>query len=126
MRYVVLLPGDESLWAAATSEQRAQTYARHTEFARQASERGHAVVGGAELTPSAEARVVRSDGSSASVTDGPYAETVEQLTGYYEVESDDLDDLLDVVALLAVPDPGASGPGAVEVRRVVTDEERAS
>ncbi len=126
MRYVVLLAGDESRWAAATPEERATTYARHGEFARALSEHGHAIVGGAELAPSTEARVVRSDGTTVTVTDGPYAETVEQLTGYYEVESEDLEDLVALVSLLAAPGPGDDGPGAVEVRRVKTDAERAS
>jgi hypothetical protein len=63
------------------------------------------MTGGAELAHSREAKVVRSSGSSDdsetpefTVTDGPYAETTEQLTGFYLVETDDLDDLLDVIA----------------------------
>ncbi|MGG5257737.1 YciI family protein [Phycicoccus avicenniae] len=120
MRYVVLLPGDESRWAAASAEEKLATYARHGDFAQALAARGHTITGGAELTRSTEAKVVRAGDGAVTVTDGPYAETVEQLTGYYEVESDDLDDLLEVVAVLAQPD------GAVEVRRVVTDEERAS
>jgi hypothetical protein len=111
--YVVLLPGDESVWEAASEEQRASTYARHGEFARLLAERGHAVTGGAELTHSRTARTVRRDGERVSVTDGPYAETVEQLSGFYIVESDDLDDLLEICGLLA------DGDGAVEVRATV-------
>jgi hypothetical protein len=111
--YVVLLPGNESTWEAATEEQKAQMYARHGEFARLLSERGHKVVGGNELTHSRGAKVVRGDLDAATVTDGPYAETVEQLTGYYVVDTDDLDDLLQVCGLLA----GAEG--VVEVRGTV-------
>ena len=111
--YVVLLPGNESTWEAATEEQKTQMYARHGEFARLLSERGHKVVGGNELTHSRGAKVVRGDLDAATVTDGPYAETVEQLTGYYVVDTDDLDDLLQVCGLLA----GAEG--VVEVRGTV-------
>ena len=111
--YVVLLPGNEDTWASASEEQRAATYAQHGEFARMLGERGHTITGGAELAHSREARVVRRDGDSVSVTDGPYAETVEQLTGFYIVESDDLDDLLEVCGVLA----GAEG--GVEVRGTV-------
>jgi hypothetical protein len=107
---VILLPGDESAWESAAEEDRAATYAKHGEFARMLGERGHTITGGAELTHSREARVVRADGEGFSVTDGPYAETVEQLTGYYVVDTDDLDDLLAVCGFLA----GAEG--AVEVR----------
>ncbi len=111
--YVVLLPGDESAWEAATEEERAQLYARHGEFARLLAERGHKVVGGNELTHSREARVVRGGLDAVTVTEGPYAETVEQLGGYYVVETDDLDDLLQVCGLLTGTD------GAVEVRATV-------
>ena len=112
--YVVLLPGDEDGWESASEEHRSAMYAKHGEFARLLAERGHTVTGGAELTHSRDARVVRrSESGSASVTEGPYAETVEQLTGFYVVDSDDLDDLLEVVAVLA------DAEGAVEVRAAV-------
>lgn len=108
--YVVLLPGDEAIWEAASEEQRSAVYARHGEFARMLGERGHTVTGGAELAHSREAKVVRRTDAGVAVTDGPYAETVEQLTGYYVVDTDDLDDLLDVCGILA------DGDGPVEVR----------
>ena len=110
--YVVLLPGNESTWEAATEEQKAQMYAKHGEFARLLAERGHKVIGGNELTHSREAKVVRGELDNVTVTDGPYAETVEQLGGYYLVDTDDLDDLLQVCGVLA-------GAGAVEVRGTV-------
>jgi hypothetical protein len=110
--YAILLPGDEEVWASKTPDERAATYARHHEFAALLAKRGHAVTGGAELTPSREARVVRGSLDDITVTEGPYAETVEQLTGFYLVESDDLGDLLRVCGHLAGPD------GPVEVRAV--------
>lgn len=111
--YAILLPGDEATWESATEEQRAAMYAKHGEFARALEERGHKVTGGAELTHSRGAKVVRRDGDAITVTDGPYAETVEQLTGFYVVETDDLDDLLEVCGILAGPE------GALEVRATV-------
>jgi hypothetical protein len=111
--YVVLLPGDESSWENASEEHRAAMYAKHGEFARLLEERGHRITGGAELTHSRGAKVVRATADGATVTDGPYAETVEQLTGFYVVESDDVDDLLEVVAVLA------GSEGVVEVRAAV-------
>ena len=68
-------------------------------------ERGHRMTGGAELAPLAEAKVVRGTRDAVTVTDGPYAETVEQLTGFYLVETDDLDDLLNLCGLLSEGDP---------------------
>jgi hypothetical protein len=112
-QYVVLLPGDESAWANATEEQRSETYAKHGEFARLLGERGHKITGGNELTHSSEAKVVRNGDGGIVVTDGPYAETVEQLTGFYVVDTDDLDDLLQVVGVLAGVE------GAIEVRPTV-------
>jgi hypothetical protein len=109
--YVVLLPGDEAAWEAAPEERRQATYARHQEFAKLLEERGHRVTGGAELAHSREAKVLRtaSDGSQ-TVTAGPYAETVEQLTGFYIVDTSDLDDLLEVCKVLG------KGEGVIEVR----------
>ncbi|KAA1425938.1 YciI family protein [Nocardioides antri] len=113
--YVVLLPGDEDAWEALSPEEQGTVFARHEEFSRALAERGHTVTGGAELTHSRTTRQVRrnADGGVA-VTDGPYAETVEQLSGFYLVESDDLDDLVQVCAILA----DVGGP-PVEVRAAV-------
>jgi hypothetical protein len=111
--YAILIPGNEAAWASASPEAQAAMYDRHTEFARLLAERGHKVTGGAELSPSATAKIVRAPGGTVAVTDGPYAETAEQLTGFYTVESDNLDDLLEIVGFLA----GAED--ALEVRACV-------
>jgi hypothetical protein len=111
-QYVILLSGNEAAWQEATEEQREQMYARHRRFMDLLGERGHTITGGAELTRSSQARVVHGDLDAVTVSEGPYAETVEQLTGFYSVESSDLDDLLQVCGLLA-------GSGAVEVRAAV-------
>jgi len=108
--YAILLPGDEDAWAGATPEERAATYGEHDRFSRTLEERGHRIVGGAELAHSREARVVRDGDDGPVVSDGPYAELAEQLTGFYLVESDDVDDLASVCGILA-----ASGD-AVEIR----------
>lgn len=110
--YVVLLPGDEAAWEATPPAQKQEMYAVHAEFAQRLAERGHKVTGGAELAPSSEARVLRtSPGGEHSVTQGPYAETAEQLTGFYVIETSDLDDLVEVCKVLG------KGEGAIEIRR---------
>jgi hypothetical protein len=110
-QYVVLLPGDEAAWAAATEDRRQATYQQHREFAKLLEERGHRVTGGSELAPSTEAKVLRTDADGhQSVTDGPYSETVEQLTGFYIIDTPDLDDLLEVCKVLG------RGEGVIEVR----------
>jgi hypothetical protein len=109
--YVVLLPGDEAAWEATPEVQKQEMYAMHAEFARLLAERGHKVTGGAELAPSSEARVLRTSADGEhSVTQGPYAETAEQLTGFYVVESADLDDLIDVCKVFG------KGERAIEIR----------
>jgi hypothetical protein len=117
--YAVLLPGDESVWESASEEHRAAMYAKHGEFSRLLEERGHKVTGGAELTHSRGTKLVRGTGSGITVTDGPYAETVEQLTGFYLVATGDLDDLLQVCGLLA-------GPDGLEVRALVPAADQAA
>jgi hypothetical protein len=109
--YVVLLPGDESQWAATSDADKEAMYAIHRKFAQALEERGHKVTGGSELAHSREAKVLRTDADgNHTVTDGPYAETVEQLTGFSVVQSDDLDDLIDVCKILG------RGEGAIEIR----------
>ena len=112
-QYVVLLPGDEAEWEAAPEERRQSTYAQHREFAKLLEERGHRVTGGAELAHSRETKLLRTaaDGTQ-TVTDGPFAETVEQLTGFYLIDSPDLDDLLEVCKVLG------KGEGVIEVREM--------
>ncbi|HEX6149248.1 YciI family protein [Nocardioides sp.] len=111
--YMIMLPGDEATWQAADEATRTAMYARHTDFQRALQERGHTMTGGAELAHSSTARTLRTTNGTVSVTDGPYAETVEQLTGFYLVRSDDLEDLLDVCRALS------NGDGGIEVRACV-------
>jgi hypothetical protein len=112
--YVVSLPGDESAWAATPPEFKQEMYSLHARFAQLLAERGHKVTGGAELAPSTQARVLRtsSDGQH-TVTQGPYAETAEQVTGFYVIDTDDLDDLIDVCKVLG------KGESAIEIRECV-------
>ena len=116
--YVVLLMGDAEAWWDAGEEEKQASYAVHERFTAELGRRGHTITGGAELHRASEARSLAPHADT--VTDGPWTETTEQLGGFYEVTTDDLDDLMDVCKLLA-----ATGD-AVEVRRKVTDEERAS
>lgn len=108
--YIVLIPGNEAQWAKADEADRERVYGLHQKFAAALAERGHTVTGGAELLPSSAARTVRSGSDGLAITDGPYAESAEQLSGFYTVKSDNLDDLLQVVGILA------EGESGLEVR----------
>ncbi|WP_418606794.1 YciI family protein [Georgenia sp. SUBG003] len=114
--YMVLLHGDERRWAEADEATRRRAYDLHEEFSRLAAERGHRITGGAELDVAAKATVVRGTRDGVSISEGPYAETVEQLGGYYLVESDDLPDLLRLLGIISDGEP-------VEVRPTVTATE---
>lgn len=117
--YTVLLPGSDESWENATAEQKATVVGLHEKFVRLMAERGHKITGGEELMPARTAKSIRQDSAgNIAVTDGPYAEAAEHVAGFYTVESDDLDDLLQVCGVLA----GTTIPGTqdvVEVRQVV-------
>ena len=117
--YVVLIVGDADRWWTSMSlKERKENYAEYARFGEELAGRGHKVTGGAELHQSSEARSIR-PGSSV-VTEGPFTETAEQVGGFYMVETDDLDDLLDCCKIIA-----AVGDG-IEVRRTVDPAERPS
>ncbi|WP_165355214.1 YciI family protein [Nocardioides oleivorans] len=116
--YIVLLFGDTEAWWDTPDEEKKATYDVHGEFTAELGRRGHVVTGGAELPRASEARSLAP--GSTTVTDGPWTETTEQLGGYYEVSTDDLDDLMDVCTILS-----ATGD-AVQVHRKITGEESGS
>lgn len=117
--YVVLIVGDADRWWTSMSlKEREDGYAEYTRFGQELARRGHRVTGGAELHQSSEARSIRP--GSTVVTDGPFAETAEQVGGFYVVETDDLDDLLECTKIIT-----AVGDG-IEVRRSVAAAERPS
>ena len=116
--YVILILGDADRWWTQMSDQeRAEGYAVYGRFSRQLIERGHEIIGGAELHHTETARSIPAGGGP--VTDGPFAESVEQVGGFFHVRSGDLDDLMELCQQLAEIGEG------IEVRPVVTDAERA-
>lgn len=107
-QYLLLIPDDYDAWEAMTPSERTAVYARHDTFHARLSAGGHTMLGGRELKHPREARTVRRGGDGSgevSVTDGPYAESVEQLSGYYLVESADLPDLEQCCGILAEQSP---------------------
>ena len=117
--YVVLIIGDaDRWWTTMTDEERKAGYAAYGRFGEELARRGHTVTGGAELHASTTARTIRAGGGP--VTAGPFAESAEQVGGFYQVKTANLDDLLECCRVLAELGDG------IEVRPVVTDEDRAS
>jgi hypothetical protein len=109
-KYVVLIPSDESAWDATPQAEKEQVYNAHAEFAKLLAERGHTFVEGAELVPSSQAKIVSGSVDDVAITEGPYAEAAEQLSGFYVIDTEDLDDLLQCVGRLATKE------GRLEVR----------
>jgi hypothetical protein len=97
-----------------TASEQSETMAEYAEFGQTHSD---AIRGGAAMYPTSTARVVRVDGArggDVSVSNGPYADTREALTGFYLIEAGDLAEALRIAA--AIP---AAWAGAVEVRPVI-------
>ncbi|MEO7059332.1 MAG: YciI family protein [Lapillicoccus sp.] len=100
MKYVVLLYGDETVWHDLDTEGREEAMGGHAAFAAAVSEHATVLAGeGLDDTPSAS--TVRHDANGEMlVTEGPFAETTEQLGGFYLVEIADRDTLTSLCALL--------------------------
>jgi hypothetical protein len=117
MKYVLLLYGDEGRWANMTPEEVAEDVERWSAFGQELTGSG-AFVAGEGLDPTTSAITVRIKDGEVVHTDGPFAETREQLGGFYLLECPDLDAALAWAA--KVPDLGESG--SVEVRPVMDYE----
>jgi hypothetical protein len=113
-RYVVMFPADnEEVWEAGTDADHQAVYDTDMEFGRLLEKRGGAITGGRELASSRRAHAIRrGPNGTALVTDGPYTESVEQLSGFYLVTCEDEDGLLEAAEVLVKAHP------AVEIRLV--------
>jgi hypothetical protein len=116
MKFALLIYGDESEWSSATEADRAAMYEQHATFGAWLGGQGFARAG-EELHASAGAKTVRAEAGSAVVSDGPYAETKEQLGGIYLNECPSMDAALEAARRLPAT--------IVEVRQVVEDREGA-
>jgi hypothetical protein len=112
--YIVMFPADnEAEMDARTEADRQATFDTDYEFGQLLAARGGAVTGGAALTRSKHARTIkRGPESRPLLTEGPFAETVEQLSGFFIVTCDDYDALVEAAEVLVRAHP------AVEIRPV--------
>jgi hypothetical protein len=113
MQYAILCYHDENVVCAWSKEEDAAVMAKlsvvHEKVARQ-GKLGPVV----RLLPTTAATTLRKDSDPPLVIDGPFAETKEQLLGFYIVEAENLDDALGIARDLAAVNPG----GAYEIRPV--------
>jgi hypothetical protein len=117
MQYLLTIYADESHYGSMGPEQLAEVMEAHGRFGEAATAAG-VLRGGQGLQPTSTATTVRLRDGETMLTDGPFAETREQLGGFYLVECDDLDEAVRWAA--QVPEAGI---GSVEVRPVMVYDE---
>jgi len=113
MRYMLLIYTNEH--ASLTPEESRLVIAGHRTAMEEAKKRGF-LRGAEPLCPTATATTVRVRNGKPVLTDGPFAETKEQLAGYYILECDNLDQALEIAA--KVPSACGGGEGCIEVRPI--------
>jgi hypothetical protein len=113
MQYLCLIYEDETLWPKMPKADAEKIFGEYFAFTEGIKKSGH-YVGGNPLQPTPTATTVRVRNEKVSTTDGPFAETKEQLGGYYLIEAKDLNEAIQVASKI----PGAR-LGSIEVRPVM-------
>lgn len=110
MKYMLLIYSDENAW---TETERQHCYAESAELCHQLASQGQ-YLGASPLQPVATATSIRIREGKRFVTDGPFAETREQLGGFFMIHARDLDEAIGIAARIP-----AARKGTVEIRPVV-------
>ena len=110
MKYMLLIYHDEQGWDGITEAERQQIYGEYRKLRGELESRGQ-FVSASELQPVTTATSVRVRDGKELVTDGPFAETHEQLGGYFLIEAENLDEATSIAAKI----PSAR-TGTVEIR----------
>jgi hypothetical protein len=114
MQYLLLIYDDEKVWENMPADERGKMFADYGAFTQDIKKTGKWKAGEA-LQPTHTATTVRVRGGKTTTTDGPFAETKEQLGGFYFVEADNLDEAIALAARI----PSAR-IGSIEVRPIMT------
>jgi hypothetical protein len=112
MRYLCLIYDEEKKMAAMSKGEQDAFMGEYFSFTEDIKKSGH-YIGGEALQPVGTATTVRMRGGKMSTTDGPFAETKEQLGGFYLINAKDLNDALQIAAKI----PSAK-TGTIEVRPI--------
>ena len=116
MQYLLLIYGNENHFNKMSPAEQKKIDQEYMEFSKSIAGSGH-MRGGNELDRISKAKTVRVRNGKRGVTDGPFAETKEQLGGYYLVEAKDLEEALGLAARI----PSARW-GSIEVRPIIPHE----
>ncbi len=112
MQYLLLICNDESSFASVSPEEGSAMMAEYDVFGKDMGSRG-VLRGGERLRPTTDATTVQVRDGKVLTADGPFAETKEQIGGYFVVECKDLDEAIEVASKV----PGARN-GTIEVRPI--------
>jgi hypothetical protein len=112
MRYALLICTDETAMEAFSPEEAEASTQRYLAFSEEMGRRG-VLQGGERLRPTTDATTVRVRDGEVVTSDGPFAETKEQIGGFYLVDCKDLDEAIEVASKI----PGAQ-VGTIEVRPI--------
>ncbi|MDX2219256.1 MAG: YciI family protein [Burkholderiales bacterium] len=110
MHYMLLIYSDEKAWTGMSEAEIQQVYRDYMAYTEELAASG-AMRGGSELAPVATATTVRVRNGKVLTTDGPFAETKEQLGGYYLIDVPSLDEAIKWAAKI----PSALN-GSIEIR----------
>jgi hypothetical protein len=110
MKYMLLIYHDEKGWEGITEAERLQIYGEYRKLRGDLESRGQ-FLSGSELQPVTTATSVRIRDGKQLITDGPFAETHEQLGGYFLIEAANLDEATSIAARIP-----SSQTGTVEIR----------
>ena len=114
MQYMLLIYDNEKNWAQIPEPEQGKIFQAYMEFTQGIVKSGHFRAGDA-LQPTSTATTVTVKDGKRVTTDGPFAETKEQLGGYYLVEAKDLDEAIAIAAKI----PSVNYGGKIEVRPVM-------
>lgn len=117
MQYMLLCCFDEYAWGTLSDAQKDKIMREYGELIQDLV-KSRRFRGGGQLHPTAAATTVRMKNGKLVCTDGPFAETKEQLGGYHVVECHDLDEAMSIAARI----PTLHAGGAIEVRPVAVPE----
>ncbi len=112
MKYAILIYSDETIWEKLSEAEQGEVVGRYMAISEDPEKRGQFILG-EPLDATTTASTLRLRDGKALVTDGPFAETREQLGGFYVVDVPDLDTALAIAARM----PTAS-VGSIEVRPI--------
>jgi hypothetical protein len=116
MRYMMLIHHDEAALAAAPQK---ELYADYAAFNQALAKAGDRMAAGERLQGATMATTVRQHGDRTDVVDGPYADTKEQLAGYFMIDVPDLDE-----AIAWAKRCPSSRYGSIEIRPLAADYPR--